>query len=84
MSTTQPHKPYPSDVTDDEWEFVVPYLTLMTPDALQRTYALRDVFNAVRWHAREHPGAICLVTSHPGRPSTSRRVVGWKRAALRR
>jgi transposase len=24
----------------------------MTPDALQRTYALRDAFNAVRWLAR--------------------------------
>jgi transposase len=43
-----PHKRYPSDVTDNEWEFVAPYLTLLTPDALQRTYALREVFNAVR------------------------------------
>jgi len=25
-----PRKPYPSDVTDDEWAFVAPYLTLMT------------------------------------------------------
>lgn len=52
MSTAHPHKPYPSDVSDDEWEFVASYLTLLTPDALQRTYALRDVFNAVRWLAR--------------------------------
>ncbi|MBM4107934.1 MAG: IS5/IS1182 family transposase, partial [Phycisphaerae bacterium] len=22
-------KPYPTDVTDDEWAFVAPYLTLM-------------------------------------------------------
>ena len=26
---TPPRKPYPSDVTDDEWAFVAPYLTLM-------------------------------------------------------
>ncbi len=26
----QPRKPYPSDVTDEEWAFVAPYLTLMT------------------------------------------------------
>jgi hypothetical protein len=26
-------KPYPSDVTDEEWSFVVPYLTLMREDA---------------------------------------------------
>ncbi|HYF66327.1 MAG TPA: IS5/IS1182 family transposase, partial [Herpetosiphonaceae bacterium] len=25
-------KPYPSDVSDDEWAFVAPYLTLMTED----------------------------------------------------
>lgn len=44
--------PYPSDVGDDEWAFVAPYLTLMTEDAPQRDYPLREVFNAVRWLAR--------------------------------
>ena len=39
-------KVYPTDVTDEEWEFVVFYLTLMKEDAPQRTYALRDVFDA--------------------------------------
>ena len=48
-------KPYPSDVSDDEWEFVVPYLTLIAPDALQRRYALREIFSALRWLA--HTGA---------------------------
>lgn len=42
-------KPYPSDVSDAEWEFLVPYLTLMRADAPQRAYALRAVFNAVRY-----------------------------------
>ena len=42
-------KPYPSDVSDAEWEFLIPYLTLMRPDAPQREYALRDVFDAVRY-----------------------------------
>jgi transposase len=45
-------KPYPSDVTDDEWMFVVPYLTLMREDAPQREHDLRDVFNALRWMVR--------------------------------
>lgn len=40
---------YPSDVSDDEWAFVVPYLTLMTADAPQRSHELREVFNALRW-----------------------------------
>jgi transposase len=45
-------KPYPSDVTDDEWAFIAPYLTLMREDAPQREYALREVFNGVRWVVR--------------------------------
>jgi transposase len=45
-------KPYPSDVTDDEWAFVAPYLTLMKEDAPQREHGLREVFNGLRWIAR--------------------------------
>lgn len=45
-------KPYPSDVSDDEWAFVAPYLTLCRLDAPQRKYDLREVFNAVRWMVR--------------------------------
>lgn len=45
-------KPYPSDVKDDEWAFVVPYLTLMREDAPQREHDLREVFNAMRWMVR--------------------------------
>jgi transposase len=47
MNTTR--KSYPSDVTDGEWEFLVPYLTLMREDAPQREYSLRDLFNALRY-----------------------------------
>lgn len=45
-------KLYPSDITDDEWAFVAPYLTLMREDAPQREYDLREVFNGVRWIVR--------------------------------
>ena len=41
-------KAYPSDVTDGEWEFSAPYLTLMREDAPQRTHPLRGLLNAVR------------------------------------
>lgn len=43
---------YPSDVSDEEWAFVAPYLTLCKPDAEQRDYPLRAVFNAVRYVVR--------------------------------
>lgn len=40
---------YPTDVTDEEWAFVVPYLTLCREDAPQRDYSLREVFNGLRY-----------------------------------
>ena len=46
------NRAYPSDVTNDEWAFVVPYLTLMKEDAPQREYALRDIFNGLRYVVR--------------------------------
>jgi transposase len=45
-------KAYPSDVRDDEWAFVVPYLTLMREDAPQREHDLREVFNGLRYIVR--------------------------------
>ena len=45
-------KAYPSDVTDEEWAFVAPYLTLMREAAPQREHALREVFNGVRYVVR--------------------------------
>ena len=39
-------------MSDDEWSFCVPYLTLMKADAPQRDHDLREVFNAVRWFVR--------------------------------
>ena len=52
-------KPYPSDVSDAEWELVAPYLTLMTEDAPQREYPLRELFNGLRWMVRS--GATWLM-----------------------
>jgi transposase len=39
-------------VSDEEWAFVPPYVTLMTPDAPQRRYDLREVFNGLRFIVR--------------------------------
>lgn len=45
-------KPYPSDVTDEEWIFIAPYLVLMTEEAPQRKHDLREIFNALRYLVR--------------------------------
>ena len=42
-------KPYPSDVSNEEWAFVAPYLTICREDAPQRVHDLREVFNGARW-----------------------------------
>src|SRR5579859_7585780 len=49
---TPPRTPYSTDVSDDEWAVVAPYLTLLPEEAGQSTYSLREVFNGLRWIAR--------------------------------
>ena len=45
-------KPYPTDVSDEEWAFVAPYLALLREAAPQRVHDLREVFDALRWIVR--------------------------------
>src|SRR6185437_12991023 len=45
-------KGYPSDVSDEEWAFCAPYLTLMKEDAPQREHSLRALYNGLRWFVR--------------------------------
>jgi transposase len=53
MNTSTPsRKPYSTDVSDEEWEFVAPYLTLISEDAPQRRHDLREVFNGLRFIVR--------------------------------
>lgn len=49
---TKTRKRYPSDVSDEEWAFCAPYLTLMKEDAPQREHPLRELFNGLRWFVR--------------------------------
>jgi transposase len=52
LSSASPRKPYPSDVSDEEWSLVIPYLTLMKEAAPQREYPMRELFNALRYVIR--------------------------------
>jgi len=49
---TPSRNPYPTDVSDEEWVFVAPYLMLLPEDAGQRTHGQREVFNGLRWIVR--------------------------------
>jgi transposase len=75
MST--PRKPYPSDVTDEEWAFVAPYLTLMTPDAPQRRHDLREVFNALRYLVRTGAPWRYLPTNFPPWEAVYQQTQRW-------
>lgn len=52
METHNERDTDPSDIRDEEWSCVAPYLTLMRGDAPQRDHALREVFNGLRWIVR--------------------------------
>ena len=45
-------KPYPSDVSDEEWSLVAPYITLITEAAPQRQHSLREIFNGLSYVIR--------------------------------
>jgi transposase len=49
---TPVRKPYPSDVSDEEWALVAPYVTLLRESAEQRQHSLREVFNGLRYLVR--------------------------------
>jgi transposase len=75
-------KPYPSDVTDDEWIFVAPCLTLMREDAPQRGYDLRDVFNALRWIVRAGSPWRYMANDLPPWEVVYQRTQRWIRAGV--
>src|SRR5260370_37065893 len=78
MSTHLPaRKPYPTDVSDDEWARVAPYLLLLPEDALQRRYPVREVFNALRWIVRAGAPWRLLPTNFPPWPTVYQRTRRW-------
>jgi transposase len=39
---------YPSDISDEKWKFVAPYLALLPLDAGRRGHDSREAFNGLR------------------------------------
>ena len=74
---TQVRKPYPTDVSDDEWAFLAPYLTLMDPAAPQRRHDLREVFDALRWIVRTGAQWRMLPTNFPPWPAVYQQTQRW-------
>ena len=73
-------KSYPSDVSDEEWSFVAPYLTLMKEDAPQREHDLREVFDALRWMVRSGSPWRYLPNDFPRWDVVYQQTQRWLRA----
>jgi transposase len=81
-TATTERKPYPSDVSDDEWALVAPYLSLMTEEAPQREYSLREVFNGLRWIVRTGAQWRWLPHDLPPWPAVYQQTQRWLRAGV--
>jgi transposase len=73
---------YPSDVLDEEWQFVVPYLTLMKEETPQRVHDLRQVFNAVRYGARSRCAWRYLLHDFPPWAAVYQQFDRWLKAGV--
>ena len=73
----EPRKPYPSDVSDEEWAFVAPYLSLISVQAPQREHSLREVFNALRWMVRTGSPWRYIPNDLPPWPAVYQQTQRW-------
>ena len=71
---------YPSDVSDEEWAFVAPYLALCREDSEQREYSLRAVFNGLRYIVRTGGQWRYMPNDLPPWPVVYQQTQRWTRA----
>src|ERR1700723_560333 len=71
---------YPSDVSDEEWAFVLPYLLLSREDSAHREHDLRSVFNGVRYIARTGNQWRFMPHDYPPWPAIYQQMQRWMRA----
>lgn len=75
-------KTYPSDVSDEEWSFAAPYLSLMTAEAPQRRHEVREVFDALRWLVRTGAAWRYLPGDFPPWAAVYQQTQRWLRAGV--
>jgi len=78
---TNTRKSYPSDVSDEEWAFCAPYLTLMKEDAPQREHSLRELYNGLRWFVRAGCPWRMMPNDLPPWHAVQQQTQRWLRAA---
>ena len=73
---------YPSDVTDEEWAFVLPYLLLSKEDSGSRRHPLRAVFDAYRYLLRSGCGWRLLPGDFPPWKAVYDQAARWHAAGV--
>lgn len=73
---------YPSDVSDDEWAFVAPYLALVAETAPQRKHDLRRTFDALRYVIRSGCPWRYLPSDFPPWAAVYQQAQRWIRAGV--
>ena len=68
---------YSTDVSDEGWAFVDPYLCLMKEDALQRVHSSRSVLNALRCIVRAGCPWRLLPNDLPPREIVHQQATRW-------
>lgn len=71
------YQPYPSDVSDEEWSFVAPYLALNRVDSENRRHDLRAVFNALHWLVRSGASWRMMPHEFPPWPAVYQQMRRW-------
>lgn len=79
-SPPRKYQPYPSDVSDEEWSFVAPYLVLNRLDGENRRHDLRAVFNALRWLVRSGASWRMMPHEFPPWPAVYQQMRRWLEA----
>ncbi len=73
-------KSYPSDVSDDEWALVAPYLALLPEAAGQREHSSREVFNGLRYVVRNGIAWRAMPNDLPPWAAVYQQAQRWLRA----
>ena len=73
-------KPYPSDVPDDEWALIAPYLCLLPEGCGQRRHPLRELFNGLRYVVRHGIPWRAMPNDLPPWAAVHQQALRWLRA----
>jgi transposase len=75
-------KPYPTNVSDQEWAIVASYLSLMSEAAPQREHSLREVFNGLRWVIRSDSAWRLMPNDLPPWVAVYQQTQRWFKAGV--